>query len=162
MLDGQKIIFVSVVDNNNQSTPDLGWRIWHAEKLIKGFLKSKNCLIGRKTYDITQWKGKNSWVITRNKKWHKIGIGTIHSIDDLHLFTEGPIYVLGGNSLYEQFKDYVDEIHLYVINDTPGKDPWIEINIREWKAVDYLDRKLWSYVHLEKIKKKKTKKEKIC
>ena len=159
MLNEQKIIFVSIVDNNNETVPNLGFRIWHAEEMIKGFLKDKTCLIGRKTFDITHWKGSNSWVITRNKKWSKVGIGTIHSLEDLHLFAEGPIYVLGGSSLHEQLKDHVDEIHLYVINDSTGRDPWIDLNMKEWKPLDYLDRKVWSYVHLEKTKKRRPRRK---
>lgn len=161
MLNEQRIIFVSIVDNNNEMLSGLGMRIWHAELMIKEFLKNKTCLIGRKTFEITQWKGANSWVITKNKKWYRSGVGTIHSLDDLHLFAEGPIYVLGGISLYEQLKDFVDEMHLFVVNDSKGNEPWIDIDMKNWKPLDYLDRKIWSYVHLEKVKPKRTRKKKV-
>ena len=152
MLDGHKIIFVAIIDNNNESVPGLGVRIWHHEKLVKGFLKEHNCVIGRKTYDITQWKGPKSWVLTSNKKWHKSGIGTIHSIEDFHLFMDGPIYVIGGNSLYEQLEKFVDEVHLFVMNNAKGKDPWIEMDMKDWKPINYLSRGVWSYAHMHKVK----------
>ena len=152
MLDGNRIIFVAIIDNNNESVPDLGVRIYHHEKLVKGFLKEHNCVIGRKTYEITQWKGPKTWVLTKNKKWHKSRVGTIHSIDDFHLFMEGPIYIIGGNSLFDQLEKHVDEVHLYVMNNAKGKDPWIEMNMKDWKPTSYMSRTVWSYAHMYKVK----------
>ena len=142
MLDGNKIIFVAIIDNDNESVPNLGVRIWHHEKLVKGFLKEHNCVMGRKTYDITQWKGPKSWVLTTNKKWKKTGIGTIHSIDDFHLFIDGPVYVIGGNSLFKQLEEYVDEVHLFVMNNDKGEDPWIEMDMKDWKPISYISRNI--------------------
>ena len=150
MLHNQRIIFVSIIDNDNESISNMGIRIWHHEKLINKFLKTKNCIIGKKTYDITQWKGKNTWVLTTDKKWHRSGVGTIHSLDDIHLFMEGPVYILGGNSLHHQLKDYVDEVHLFVMNNRKGSDPWIKLEMKDWKPLNYISRGIWSYAHMEK------------
>ena len=152
MLHGQKIVFVSTVDNNNQTIDKMNIRIWHYQRLINGFLKSENCLLGRKTYELTEWKGPNTWVITKNKKWQRSNVGTIHNLDDLHLFSEGPVYVLGGDSLHEQLKNNIDELHLYVLNNHKGSNPWIEIEMRDWKPIKYESKPFWSYVHLEKCK----------
>jgi len=150
MLNGQKIILVSTVDNDNRSIEDLKIRIWDWHVQISNLLQNSTCLIGRQTYDIMQWKGSNSWVLTRNLKWSKSKIGTIHDLDDLHLYCEGPIYVLGGNSVHQQIKDYVDEIHLYVLNNRRGTQKWLDIDMNEWKPIDYKTRISWSYVHLER------------
>jgi dihydrofolate reductase len=152
MLNEQKIIFVSIIDNDNTTVPDLGIRIWHYQTKIKLLLQTETCVFGRKTYELTQWKGRNSWVLTRNKKWRKSGIGTIHSLDDLHLFCEGPIYVLGGDSLFNQLEEYVDELHLWVLNNNKGKVPWIDLNMKDWKPVNYKSAAIWSYAHLQKVK----------
>jgi dihydrofolate reductase len=152
MLHGQKIIFVSIVDNYNQTIDNMQIRVWHYQRLISRLLKTENCLIGRKTYDLTQWKGPKTWVLTRDIQWHRSNVGTIHDIDDLHLHTEGDIYVLGGNSLHEQLSDYIDEVHLYVLNNTKGSTPWIEIEVRDWKPIQYESKMIWSYIHLEKCK----------
>ena len=151
MLNGQPIIFVSIVDNKSTMMPHLKTRIWHHQKLITQFLEDKNCIIGRKTFDITRWKGPSSWVLTHKKGWSRSGIGTIHNIDDIHLHTEGPVYILGGVSLFSQFEPYVDEIHLYVINSDEGEEPWININMKNWKPQNYTNRGLWSYAHIRKI-----------
>jgi dihydrofolate reductase len=152
MLHGQKIIYVSIVDNKSKTIPGFKTRIWHHQKLVNGLLRSKVCIIGRKTFDITRWKGPNCWVLTSDVKWRRSNLGTIHDIDDIHLHTEGDVYVLGGTSLFLQFQNYIDEIHLYVINSTDGKEPWIKLNMRDWKPSSYINRGLWSYGHLIRSK----------
>lgn len=153
MLDGKKIIFVAIVDNNNNSIDGLGIQIWHYRKLIKGLLNTNTCVMGKHTYDITQWKGPNTWILSRDKKLRLTRVGVIHSIDDFHLFMDGPIYVLGGNSLYHQLEPYMDEVHLYVLNNTKGKLPWISLNMNNMRPTNYISKGIWSYAQMEKVKK---------
>ena len=54
MLHNQKIIFVSIVDNQSNTVPDLALSIWHHECLIRDLPKTEVSVIGRKTYDITK------------------------------------------------------------------------------------------------------------
>jgi dihydrofolate reductase len=152
MLNEQKISFVSIIDNNSMMMPHLKTRIWHHQKLVNNLLENEVCIFGRRTFEITRWKGPNSWVMTSDRSWRRTGVGTIHDFDDLHLHTEGDVYVLGGISLFKQFEPYVDEIHLYVLNGTDGKEPWIDIHMRDWKPMAYTNKGLWSYGHLRKIK----------
>ena len=58
MLDEIKISFVVVVDNQNRYKEEMSQRIWHHEKFVKDLLERESCLIGRKTFDQTNWKGK--------------------------------------------------------------------------------------------------------
>lgn len=148
MLHNQKIIFVAIIDNQSKMIPELGTRIWHHELLVRDLLKKSNCLIGRKTYELTRWKGNNTWVLTSDLKWRRMGMGTIHDLDDLHLHIEGPIHVLGGRSLYRQLESFVDEVHLYVVNNKEGKEPWIKMKMNEWKPTEYRNENVWSYAHL--------------
>ena len=64
-----KIAFVVMVDNQNCFKKDLKRRIWHHHRFVSDLLKDKTCLIGRKTFDLTNWKGKKSWIISRDKKF---------------------------------------------------------------------------------------------
>jgi dihydrofolate reductase len=153
MLHGQRIIYVSIVDNQSKTHSGLRSRIWTHEKQVRKILSRNSVVIGRKTLELTNWKGKNTWVLTRKKNYKAEGIGIIHDIDDIHLHIEGPIYILGGTSLFLQFEDYVDEVHLYVINDKEGKEPWIKMKMSEWKAFDYINENAWSYAHLIKRQK---------
>lgn len=150
MLHGQKIIYVSIIDNKSDMMPHLKTRIWHHQKLVSRLLKRSVCIMGKNTFEITRWKGPESWVLTRDTKWRRTGVGTIHDIDDIHLHTEGPVHILGGASLFTQFQSYVDEVHLYVLNGEDGTEPWIGINMRDWKPQNYTNRGLWSYAHLIK------------
>ena len=150
MLHNQKIIFVTIADNQSKMIAELGTRVWHHEMLVRDFLRKHNCLIGRKTYDMTKWKGEKTWILSANKKWKRLGLGTIHDLDDLHLHIEGPVYVLGGQSVFKQLEDYVDEIHMYVINNREGEEDWIQINMVDWKPQNYKNETVWSYAHLFK------------
>jgi len=150
MLNGNRIIYVAIVDNKSRSYSDMSVRLWPYEKLVNRFLRKENCVMGRKTHEITRWKGSKSWVLTRNSKWKTVGIGTIHSIEDFHLWMEGDIYVLGGTSLFQQLESHVDEIHLYVFNSAKGDTDWIKIDMKKWTPVDYANFDYWSYAKLIK------------
>ena len=150
MFNNQRIIFVSIIDNGSNMMESLSTRIWQHETLVKGLTETKNCLIGRKTFDITRWKGPNTWVLTRNRDWKARGVGTIHDLEDLHLHIEGDLYILGGQSLFHQLADHVDEIHMFVLNNYLGKESWIKVKMNEWRASDYNDQSVWSYVHLNR------------
>lgn len=156
MINGNRIIFVSLVDNRSQSYENLSVRIWNHEEMVKKFLQNENCVMGRRTHELTQWKGPKSWVLTHKKNWKSIGIGTIHKIEDFHLWMEGDIYILGGTSLFRQMESYVDEIHLFVFNAISKKitdtdTNWIKLNMQDWAHKDYLNRDYWSYVNLSRI-----------
>jgi dihydrofolate reductase len=152
MLHNQKIIFISIVDNNSKMVPNLGTRIWHHEVLIRDILERKPVLMGRKTFELSRWKGNNTWVITKNKKFSRSGIGVIHDLDDIHLHTEGPLFVLGGSSLFRALEEYVDEIHMYVLNNTDGKEKWINMDMHDWLPKNFKNENIWSYAHLSRKK----------
>lgn len=151
MLDNLRISFVALVDNKNKFRTNLTERIWDHEKYIQDLLKNNVCIMGRKTHEITNWKGKRSWVLTRNRKWSRSGVGTIHSIDDFHLFAEDEkVYILGGSSLYQQLVDYVDEIQLFVFNNKNGQEDWIDFDMKKWSPIEYRNNDIWSYARLER------------
>lgn len=152
MLHGQKIIYVALVDENTRMYEGMSTRIWEHEKLIKSLLEKEVCLMGRLTFDLTRWRGPNSWVITRDKEWKRYKVGTIHNIDDLHLHSEGPVYILGGQSLFHTLESFVDEVHLFVLNNDEGTIPWIRMNMVDWKPAGYSSKSMWSYCHLIKEK----------
>ncbi len=150
MLNGNRIIFVAIVDNKSQSYKDMSVRLWPYQKMVNRFLKIENCVMGRATHELTRWKGSKSWVLTRDIKWKSLGIGTIHNIEDFHLWMDGDIYILGGNSIFKQLEPYVDEIHLYVFNSSKADTNWIKIDMKEWNPVDYANFDYWSYANLQK------------
>ena len=84
MLHNQKIVFVSIVDNKSTTSEHFKTRIWHHQKLVDKLLKNEACVIGKKTFDLTRWKGPNVWVLTTDRKWRRTGVGTIHHLDDLY------------------------------------------------------------------------------
>jgi dihydrofolate reductase len=156
MYGNLKISFVVIVDNQNRFKKNLKMRIWHHHKFVKNLLENETCLIGRKTFDLTNWKGKKSWILTNNKKFKVDGVGIIHNLEDIRLHSEDEkIYVIGGRSLFMQLENEVDEIHLYGFNNKDGDEDWIDINMKNWNPKSYFSNKIWSYVKLEKITKHK-------
>lgn len=151
MLHGQKIAFVFIIDNSSKMVPGLKARIWHHEKLVKQLLRDEVCVMGRKTHELTGWKGEKSWVLTKNKDWRRVGIGTLGSLDDIHLHTESEIvYILGGKGLFKKLQYNVDELRMYVINNREGSEQFPKLKMEDWKPMEYVSEKIWSYAHLER------------
>ena len=151
MLHGQKIVFVCIIDNNSKMVPGFGARIWDHENLVKRLLREEVCVLGRKTQELTGWKGEKSFVLTKNKNWRRVGIGTVGSLDDIHLHTNSKkVYILGGKTLFKKLQYNVDELMMYVVNNKEGTDNFPKIKTDEWKPIDYYSEKIWSFGHLEK------------
>ena len=152
MLHGQKITFVYINDTDNMIVKDFKARIWDHEKLIHNLLENEVCVIGRKTQEMTSWKGPNSWIYTRNKKYRRLGIGTIHDLDDIHLFsdTAKEVYILGGISLFQKLKNNVDILINYTITDRSGTIQFPKINMKDWYVTDYENNHVWTYAKLIK------------
>ena len=152
MLHGQKIIFVYINDSQNKIVKDFKARIWDHEKLIQKLLKDEVCVMGRKTHEITSWKGPKSWIYTKNKKYRRMGIGTIHNLDDIHLFSDEAkdIYILGGISLFRKLKNNVDVLMNFTITDKSGTVRFPKINIEDWKPIDFENNYVWTYVKMVK------------
>lgn len=160
MLHNQKIIFVAIVDTKSKMVPNLDIRIWHHEKFVQNLLQTETCLMGKWTYGNTNWYGPKTWVLTSDQNWKGLGVGVVSDINDLHLHSEGPIYVLGGKSVFQQMSPFVDEIHLYVVNNKLGTEDWIDVDMRDWKPFDYVNENIWSYAHLKrKVESKSTKRK---
>lgn len=152
MLNGKKISYVCILDNQSKTPENMKIIIWHYYQLIRGLLKEEHCIIGRKTQEITSWKGPKTWVFTRSKNWNRVDIQILHSIKDIEKINSDKIYILGGTTIFDKFKNYVDEIHMYVINSDIGNEKFPKLNLSEWKSIssEYIDEKIWSYAHLVK------------
>lgn len=143
MLYQNKIIFVQLLDKRDKPFNEFYSRVWQHEKFVKSLLEKKNCIIGKSLYEETKWKGPKTWVLTRDKNFKDVNVGSIHDIEDFHLFIEGPIYILGGNSLFKQLIGYADEIHRFNIsNILSGEKTHMKIDYKDWaisETVEYPD-----------------------
>ena len=150
MFFNQKIILVSVLDKNSLSYLTRTSRVYDHEVLVNSLLATENCLIGRKTFELTDRKGKNTWILSRDRNFKRHNVGTINSTVDIHLFTEGDLYVLGGISLFKRFEEYADELKLFIINNNKGNESWLDINKAERKTKDYSRHSSYSYLNFER------------
>lgn len=154
MFGDKKIIFVSVLDSNNRSYQELTRRIADHQKTVTDLIKTGSCLIGRKTQEMTGWKGEGAWVLTGNKKWRRNQVSVIHNLEDARLHMPGnEIFVLGGISLFKQLEKNVDEFMLWNINDKSGNESWISLDMSAWKPISYNTQNNWTYAKLTRIRK---------
>jgi hypothetical protein len=54
------------------------------------------------------------------------------------------------NEFSKTFEEYVDEIHMYVLNNKEGNEEWINLKMANWLPRNYTNEYVWSYAHLQK------------
>jgi dihydrofolate reductase len=154
MLGDKRVSFVCVLDSNNRSYKDLSRRVMHHQETVTRLIKESNCLVGRKTQEMSGWKGKGLWVLTRDKKWRRNQVNVTHSLDDARLHIPGEeLHVLGGISLFKQLERHVDEFLMWNIHKSDGNEDWIDLNMSVWAPVGYRSQENWAYAKLERIRK---------
>jgi dihydrofolate reductase len=156
MLGGRRVTFVMLLDKKNHSFSGLTRRIADHQDRVAHLIATGTCLVGRKSQELTGWKGPGLWVLTRNRKWTRNEAGVVHSLDDarLHL-PAGGIHVLGGVSVYGQLEKYVDEYMLWTVHSREGDEECTAMLPSHWKASAYKSENNWSYAQLTRAKREK-------
>ena len=127
MLAGRKIVFVMVLDRKNHSFSGLTRRIADHHEKVAELAATRVCVVGRRTQELSGWRGPKLWTLTRSRKWSRNGVGVVHSLDDLWLRTDpgSDVYVLGGVSVFGQLEKHVDEYMLWTVNSREGDEGWV-------------------------------------
>lgn len=151
MINNKTISFIFIIDNNSMMYPEFKTRIWFHEKLVRKLLKTEICLMGRNTYELTHWSGPKSHVLTNNRNWKRPNVNVIYDIDEfLSSSINSKIYILGGQSLFNQLYEYVDELHMFVVNLAEGSEEFPKISMIDWDVTEYKRKVSWSYGKLKK------------
>lgn len=126
--------------------------VWHLPadlKFFKQTTKGHTLIMGRKTFEslANPLPHRDSWIVTRNKKYQCTGATVFHSLASALRTAEEKgletIFLLGGGEIYKQSMDIADrmiitEVHHEFEGDTyfPPIDPaiWKEVSREEHKA----------------------------
>lgn len=160
-----KIIMAAKASNNIiGKNNELVWHLPADLKFFKQTTSGHTLIMGRKTFESLSnpLPNRNSWIITRNKDYHREGITIFHSLEGAIKAGEDQglktIFILGGGEIYRQSMDIADkmiitEVHQNFEGDTyfPEIDPvvWQEVSREEHKA-DLKNKYDYAFVHYER------------
>lgn len=118
---------------------ELPWRIQEDLQRFKNLTMGNIVLMGRKTYESLPVKvrplpGRQNVVLSHNKDYNP-GHSSVIVISDLKAYLDAnrhrDIWVIGGQTLYEQTLDYADTLHVTKVHSILSGDayaPWINPN----------------------------------
>lgn len=113
---------------------DMPWSLPADLKRLKKLTTGNTIVMGRRTFETLgkPLPNRTNVVLTRNKDFSPDGVTVIRSIDEIKSL-EGKVFIFGGNTLYEQTMDIVDEMFVTIIDETFGGDTFFPAyDLNEW------------------------------
>ncbi|RAI82590.1 dihydrofolate reductase [Macrococcoides goetzii] len=98
------------------------WHLPNDLKRVKTLTTGNTIVMGRKTYESLgkALPNRRNVVITRDESFKPNDADVIHSLEEINAL-EGHVYIFGGQNLYEQTIDMVEDMYVTVIeNKYPG------------------------------------------
>ena len=145
-----KLVLIAAVAENGVIGVD-GEMPWHYPADLKRFKRltmGSPVVMGRKTYDSIVAElgeplpGRTNVVVSRQELTFPEGAVRADGIEDaLEIARETAdrdrtVYVIGGETIYEQFLDRADELRITEIPETPDGDTFFPEIGEEWVEVD--------------------------
>ncbi len=131
------IIVAKATNNIIGRDNDLPWHLPEDLQYFKKITMGKPILMGRRTFESIGrvLPGRINVVITKDKEFIYDDVSIYHSIEDtleaLSLFKE--VFIIGGESCYQQFLEYTDRLYITQINrDFEGDTYFPEIQLDDW------------------------------
>lgn len=135
----REVIFVvaRADDGTIAKNGDVPWRIREDLQRFVAHTTGTPMVMGRKTFDSLPklLPGRRHIVLTRQRGWSAEGAEVAHSVDEaLALAGDGPVTVIGGVEIFEQFEPHATRIELTEVHENTGGDvvmaypgePWTE------------------------------------
>lgn len=103
-----------IIGKDNQ----LPWHLPNDLKHVKKLSTGNTLVMGRNTYESIgrPLPNRRNVVLTRNTAYHPEGVDVIHDFDEIYDLP-GHVFIFGGQSLFEEFIDKVDDMYITVIED---------------------------------------------
>lgn len=103
-----------VIGKDNQ----LPWHLPNDLKHVKKLSTGNTLVMGRKTYESIgkPLPNRRNVVLTRNSTFHPEGVDVIHDLDEIYDLP-GHVFIFGGQTLFEEFIDKVDDMYITVVED---------------------------------------------
>ncbi|AMY04782.1 dihydrofolate reductase [Staphylococcus condimenti] len=103
-----------VIGKDNQ----LPWHLPNDLKHVKKLSTGNTLVMGRKTYESIgkPLPNRRNVVLTRNSTFHPEGVDVIHDLAEIYDLP-GHVFIFGGQTLFEEFIDKVDDMYITVVED---------------------------------------------
>nr|WP_263313291.1 dihydrofolate reductase [Mammaliicoccus sp. Marseille-Q6498] len=144
-----------VIGLNNK----MPWHLPNDLKRLKALTTGNTIVMGRKTFDSLgkPLPNRRNVVLTSNKSFQHDGVDVIHSLEEIDQL-DGHIFIFGGQGLYEQMMDRVDDMYVTVIEDKFQGDAFFPpYNFNEWSVIsseagelDEKNKLPHTFMHLER------------
>ncbi|MDV0042681.1 dihydrofolate reductase, partial [Staphylococcus aureus] len=94
------------------------WHLPNDLKNVKKLSTGNTLVMGRRTFESIgkPLPNRRNVVLTHDTSFNVEGVDVIHSIDEIYEL-EGHIFIFGGQTLYEEMMDKVDDMYITVIED---------------------------------------------
>ncbi|MBN6202627.1 dihydrofolate reductase [Staphylococcus saprophyticus] len=125
--DQQRVIGV-----NNQ----LPWHLPSDLKHVKSLTTGNTLVMGRATFESIgkPLPNRRNVVLTRNKSFKPEGVDVIHSFEEIYDLS-GHVFIFGGQSLFEEMIDKVDDMYITVIEDKYNGDTFFPpYTFKDWEV----------------------------
>lgn len=125
--DQQRVIGV-----NNQ----LPWHLPSDLKHVKSLTTGNTLVMGRATFESIgkPLPNRRNVVLTRNKSFKPEGVDVIHSLEEIYNLP-GHVFIFGGQSLFEEMIDKVDDMYITVIEDKYNGDTFFPpYTFKDWEV----------------------------
>lgn len=95
----------------------LPWHLPNDLKHVKELSTGNTLVMGRKTFESIgkPLPHRRNVVLTNNRTFKHEGVDVIHSIEDIYNIT-GHVFIFGGQTLFEEMIDKVDDMYITVID----------------------------------------------
>ncbi|MFQ3801116.1 dihydrofolate reductase [Staphylococcus equorum] len=114
----------------------LPWYLPNDLKHVKKLSTNHTLVMGRATFDSIgkPLPNRRNVVLTRNKSFQHEGVDVIHSMEDI-FDLPGHVFVFGGQSLFEEMIDKVDDMYITVIEDKFNGDTFFPpYTFEDWEV----------------------------
>lgn len=125
--DQQRVIGV-----NNQ----LPWHLPSDLKHVKSLTTGNTLVMGRATFESIgkPLPNRRNVVLTRNKSFKPEDVDVIHSFEEIYDLP-GHVFIFGGQSLFEEMIDKVDDMYITVIEDKYNGDTFFPpYTFKDWEV----------------------------
>jgi dihydrofolate reductase len=114
----------------------LPWHLPNDLKHVKKLSTGHTLVMGRSTFESIgkPLPNRKNVVLTRNTSFEAEGVEVIHSIDDIYDLT-GHIFIFGGQTLFEEMIDVVDDMYITVIEEKFNGDTFFPpYTFEDWEV----------------------------
>ena len=148
-----EFIMIVAVSENNVIGKD-GKIPWYYKEDMKHFKKltlGNTVVMGRRTYESIgkPLTGRLNIILTKNHNFENENVLVLDSLEKVIDFCEefNKVYIIGGQSIYEQTLDIVDKIELTRIHKKIyGTEFFPEINFNKWIEINRDDKGEYSFL----------------